>query len=200
MRTNRWLDHDAVAAAVSHTHHLIIRVGAGPIPFVYGSHSCLAADLILHKVLFSPFLSRAFPSVVGSQQGSGFWFDFVPGFELHVAWIWTDFLSEQHQATGLVETAGRAARAGGKRQPARCSRKTQNKFAIDSMAKKFLHRCIGAHARVHVHFLRRVCMHFDRCCEHHACADVYVKQVLCASAYKFAYTLATGCAYVLMYV
>jgi len=40
----------------------------------------------------------------------------------------------------------------------------------------------------------------DRCSEHHACAGVYVKQVLCASAYTFAYTLATGCAYVLMYV
>ena len=43
-------------------------------------------------------------------------------------------------------------RAGGKRHPARCSRKTQDKFAIASMAKKFLHRCIGAHARVHMHF------------------------------------------------
>jgi len=43
-------------------------------------------------------------------------------------------------------------------------------------------------------------MHSDRCSEHHACADVYVKQVLCVSAYTFAYTLATGCAYALMYV
>ena len=42
--------------------------------------------------------------------------------------------------------------AGGKRQPARCSRKTQDKFAIASMVKKFLHRCMGAHARVHVQF------------------------------------------------
>ena len=33
------LAHDAVAAAVSHKHHLIIRVGAGLIRFVYGSHS-----------------------------------------------------------------------------------------------------------------------------------------------------------------
>jgi len=69
-------------------------------------------------------------------------------------------------------------RVGGKRQPAQCSRKTQDKFAIASMAKTLLHRCIGAHARVHVHFLRRVCMHFDRCCEHHACASVYFKQML----------------------
>jgi len=43
-------------------------------------------------------------------------------------------------------------------------------------------------------------MRSDRCSEHHACAGVYVKQVLCASAYKFAYTLATGWAYALMYV
>ena len=35
------LAHDAVAAAVSHKHHSIIRVGAGLIQFVYGSHSKL---------------------------------------------------------------------------------------------------------------------------------------------------------------
>ena len=33
------LTHDAVAAAVSHKHLFIIRVGAGLIHFVYGSHS-----------------------------------------------------------------------------------------------------------------------------------------------------------------
>ena len=51
-------------------------------------------------------------------------------------------------------------------------------------------------------FLRRVCMHFDRCCEQHAwaTAGVYVKQVLWTSVYTFAYTLATGGAYALMYV
>jgi len=43
-------------------------------------------------------------------------------------------------------------------------------------------------------------MHSDRCSEHHACAYIYVKQVLCASAYTFAYTLATGRAYALTYV
>ena len=35
-----------------------------------------------------------------------------------LAWIWTDLLSEQRRATGLVETAGGAARADDKRQPA----------------------------------------------------------------------------------
>ena len=74
------------------------------------------------------------------------------------------------------------------------------------MAKpqKLLHSCIGAHARVHVRFLQRVCMHFDRCCEHcdHACAGVYVRQVLWTSAYIFAYKLAPRYAYALrlMYV
>ena len=52
------LAHDAVAAVVLHKHHLIIRVGAGLIKFVYGSHSCLAADLTLDKNLFSQPFSR----------------------------------------------------------------------------------------------------------------------------------------------
>jgi len=43
-------------------------------------------------------------------------------------------------------------------------------------------------------------MHLDRRPEHHASAGVYVKLVLCASAHTFAYVLATGCAYTLMYV
>ena len=41
---------------------------------------------------------------------------------------------------------------------------------------------------------------FDRCCEHHAWAGVYVRQVLWTSAYTLAHTLATGCAYALMYM
>ena len=36
------LAHDAVAAVVLHKHHLIIRIGAGLIQFVYGSRSHLA--------------------------------------------------------------------------------------------------------------------------------------------------------------
>ena len=52
------------------------------------------------------------------------------------------------------------------------------KDAIASMVKKLLHRCIGAHARAHVHSLGRVCMHFDRCCGYHACTGVYVRPVL----------------------
>ena len=49
-------------------------------------------------------------------------------------------------------------------------------------------------------FCGKCAMHSDRCSEHHTCAGVYVNQVLCASAYIFAYTLAAGCAYALMYV
>jgi len=39
------LAHDAVAAAVSHKHHSIIRVGAGLIQFVYGSRPKRATEL-----------------------------------------------------------------------------------------------------------------------------------------------------------
>ena len=54
------LAHDAVAAVVLHEHHLIIRVGADLIQFVYGSHSRMAADLTLDKNLFLLPFSRAF--------------------------------------------------------------------------------------------------------------------------------------------
>jgi len=56
------LAHDAVATAtaVSHKHHLTIRVGAGLIQFVYGSHSCLATDLIHRRIPFSPRFSWGF--------------------------------------------------------------------------------------------------------------------------------------------
>ena len=54
------LAHDVVAAVVLHKHDLIIRVGAGLIQFVYGSHSRLAADLTLDKNLFLLPFSRAF--------------------------------------------------------------------------------------------------------------------------------------------
>jgi len=52
------LAHDAVAAAVSHKHHLIIRVGAGLIQFVNGSH--LKRGLTPSKIIFSPFFARDF--------------------------------------------------------------------------------------------------------------------------------------------
>jgi len=54
------LAHDAVAAVALRKHHPIIRVGAGLIQFVYGSHSRMAADLTLDKNLFSQPFSRAF--------------------------------------------------------------------------------------------------------------------------------------------
>jgi len=61
--TKSTLAHDAVAAVVLHKHHLIIRVGAGLIQFVYGSHLRLAADLTLDKNLFSLPFSRGFSSI-----------------------------------------------------------------------------------------------------------------------------------------
>jgi hypothetical protein len=49
------LAHDAVAAAVLHKHHPIIRVGAGLIHFVYGSRSLLANGGYLSRNAFSQF-------------------------------------------------------------------------------------------------------------------------------------------------
>ena len=62
------LAHDAVAAAVSHTHHSIIRVSVGLIQIVYGSHSRLATGVTSSGNLFSPF-SREF-SVFGEMVSS----------------------------------------------------------------------------------------------------------------------------------
>jgi len=51
---------EAVATVVSHKHHSVIRVGADLIQFVNGSYSCLAVDLIPHKILFPPFFFAGF--------------------------------------------------------------------------------------------------------------------------------------------
>jgi len=56
--------HDAVTAVVLHKHHLIIRVGAGLIQFVYGPHSHMAADLTLDKNLFSQPFSRGLSMIL----------------------------------------------------------------------------------------------------------------------------------------
>jgi len=79
-------------------------------------------------------------------------------------------------ATDFVGTAGRAARAGGKRQPARCSRKTQDKVAPASMAKKLLRR-FGTSAFAFFAESMHACRQVSQC-EHHACAGVYVREVL----------------------
>ena len=54
------LAHDAVAAAVLHKHHPIIRVGAGLIQFVYGSHSRWATGVTSSKILFPPSFGASF--------------------------------------------------------------------------------------------------------------------------------------------
>ena len=46
------LAHDTVATAVLHKHHLIIRVGAGLIQFVYRSHLRLATEVTCNKNAF----------------------------------------------------------------------------------------------------------------------------------------------------
>jgi len=80
-------------------------------------------------------------------------------------------------------------RAGGKRQLARCSQKTLDKFAIVSMAST------GACAffAVSMHAFRQVFW------APHMCRCVRWTGVV-TSANTFAYTLASGCAYALMYV
>jgi len=57
-------------------------------------------------------------------------------------------------------------------------RKKQHKFVLAFMAKKLLHRSTCAHARAHIYFYGECGVHFNRCCEHHACAGVYVRRVL----------------------
>jgi len=54
------LAHDAVATAVLHKHHPIIRVGAGLIQFVYRSHLRLATEATRNRNAFSPFFARVF--------------------------------------------------------------------------------------------------------------------------------------------
>jgi len=58
----------------------------------------------------------------------------------------TAYRNGWQEGSQLDKGVTKGQEGGKKRQPARCSRKTQNKFAIASMAKKLLHRCIGAHA------------------------------------------------------
>ena len=53
-------DHDSVAAAVSHKHHSISRVGAGLIQFVHSRTCSLVADVIPNKFLFWPFPRQVF--------------------------------------------------------------------------------------------------------------------------------------------
>jgi len=53
------LTHDAVATAVLHKHHPIIRVGAGLIQFVYRSHLRLATEATITEMHFRHF-SREF--------------------------------------------------------------------------------------------------------------------------------------------
>jgi len=46
------LAHDAVATAVLHKHHSIIRVGAGLIQLVYGSHLRSATERSTNALMF----------------------------------------------------------------------------------------------------------------------------------------------------
>ena len=54
--------HDSVAAAVSHKHHSIIRVGAGLLQFVHALYLHLGRENISIKNLFRPFSPASFIS------------------------------------------------------------------------------------------------------------------------------------------
>jgi len=56
---------------VLHEHHLIIRVAAGLIQFVYGSHSRMAADLTLDKNLFLLPFSWVFEKLYNIIRAKG---------------------------------------------------------------------------------------------------------------------------------
>jgi len=62
------LAHDAVATAVLHKHHQILRVGAGLIQFVYKSHLGLATEATCNKNPFSPFFARVFERSVECES------------------------------------------------------------------------------------------------------------------------------------
>jgi len=96
-----------------------------------------------------------------------------------LAWIWSDFLSEHVwlQASRRAAGSTKGQEGGQKRQPARCSRKTQDKFAVASMARKLLHRCTGA-------------------CT--SCGDIYIHVCICIYIYIYVYVHIF--AYVYMYI
>jgi len=64
------LAYDAVATAVLHKHHLIIRVGAGLIQFVYRSHLRLATEVTRNRNAFSPFFAQVLSKVSEQFVGS----------------------------------------------------------------------------------------------------------------------------------
>jgi len=70
------LAHDAVATAVLHKHHPIIRVGAGLIQFVYRSHLHLATEATRNRNAFLPFFPRVLPV---SSKNFRIFFNVFPG-------------------------------------------------------------------------------------------------------------------------
>jgi len=84
---------------------------------------------------------------------------------------------------------------GRKRQPAWCSRKTQDKFAIASMARKLLHRCTGAQARV-VEIYIFICAYAYICTYMY----VYIHMHMYIYMYLCIYVCVCVCMYIYIYV
>ena len=65
------LAHDAIATAVLHKHHPIIRVGAGLIQFVYRSRLRLATEATRDRNAFSPFFPQVLQAIVSCLPFDG---------------------------------------------------------------------------------------------------------------------------------
>ena len=96
-----------------------------------------------------------------------------------------EFLSEQvgQWASRRAAVLTKGQEGGRKRQPARCSRKTQDKFAIASMARKLLRRCTGVHARVVEIYI-------------YICAYAYIYTCMYTHIYMHVYIYIYPCIYV----
>jgi len=107
------------------------------------------------------------------------------------------FLKRTGRATGQQEGGqlDEGQEGGRKRQLARCSRKTQDKFAIASMAKKPLHCCTGAHARVWRCIYTYVHMHMYI----HICICTYICICIYIYIHAYMYVYVCVCIYMSMY-
>jgi len=111
------------------------------------------------KAIFDEYTQQTFEQRMRTRYEAN------PGCAQHIVWMhatslihelawicqWIFSLSEQRRATDFVQTGLRRTTNTSLHCDNTCTRLTM--LAIVSVAKKFLHHCIGVHARVYVHFL-----------------------------------------------
>ena len=85
------LAHDTVPAVLLHKHHLIIRVGAGLIQFVYCSHPRMTVDLPSTKIYFRTHFRGVFANWVASK-----WSQCLVGLENGLAVKWGRLHKNNH--------------------------------------------------------------------------------------------------------